>query len=270
MLWFPSVGKATDVLSFSREEAFALLSAPEKPLLGYGQPPTLEWLPEPEECRGREEFSGHHPLDAEDVYLALSYALWSFKHAERRIIQVWTTVNLEHAKLLKNRAQSLLNTLKDPRTVHIYGGTSLQSSLANVERDYRRFKWIVDTIERQLVGLWTDSVVVESAPQKPVRRGPPWGSYRLRHRPCESRNLEEFVNGPLANCYKRLFGPPGRSDEPNRPFPNSANAFWASLGILHLAQLSQVPSRRVAAPRRAASRSGRGGLTVTIEPLGHP
>lgn len=221
-LWFPDLGKSTDVLSFSRDEAFALISVLRRPLLGHEDLPTLEWLPQPEECLGRARYSGKRPLDAIDVYLALWNALASFRRAQRRLGRVWTKENLKHAKLLKKKCKELISTLKDPRTLQIYGDSSLASSLANSERDHKRFAWIADIIEREIATQSLDTLWVD---------GDPKTFESLRTVPCECRNLEAFVRGPLAQCYERLTGDaPGHSDKPDRPFPRFGECFLGIVG----------------------------------------
>jgi len=242
-LFMPQLVQLTDILSFSREEAFNLISAPEKPLAGHSRPPQLQWLPEPEQCR-RETFLGSRPLDPDDAYLALFRLLNAFKRVEKRLKKKFTNANLMCARSLESKAAAYLHELKKARTTHIYEGRALQSSLANVERDRKRFAHIAEAIEIEIKQKEVDIVWrMRSEWEKKIGRrrqaeqatagwkNPDALPFELVDVPRKCKNLEEFVRGPLADCYEHLFGRrPGRKYRTEGPFIRFAERFLELVG----------------------------------------
>jgi hypothetical protein len=199
------------VAGFSRHEVFALVSAPRKPLLGHRERPSVEWLLEPEECT-RGEFSGAKPLDASDVHIALVCLLHAFKRIEPRLAHTFTKESLNLAKTARHRAISSRNGLNDPRWVRLLPAESRDSSLANIEKDIAQFSQLVDRISREI------------ELQEVALRHP----FLPALQPHECKSKEDFIRGPLRECYRRLFGRVGTtSPKPNGPFPRFAECFLA-------------------------------------------
>ena len=216
-LWYPAVGRYTHIRSFTREEALELIAAARKPVAGHDQLPSLEWLPEPEECipepvvqvlydiKRDGVFVANWPLVPSDVYIALFLLLREFGPFQKNLTGALTKANLEHALLLKRRSKACVDALKHPRTQQIYGASWLQSSLADAERDHKRFAWTAKAIERE--------VPRHVSALQQFRRF----------------NLEAFVSGPLAVCYEHLFDRDAGGNE-RGPFARFGECFFDLVG----------------------------------------
>jgi hypothetical protein len=245
--WYPVVGKCTRIQSVARDEAFEVIAAPRMPLAGHHALPCVEWLSEPEECIVTSvtqtlydmwrsgEFVAKSPVLPGDVYSALFLLFREASFLNKRASGV-TRANLEHALLLKNRARAFMNALKDPRTPQIYGASWLDDSLINAEKEYRRFAWTADAIEREL-------------PRRAARARAELTQEGAASCQTRADNLEEFVRGPLAFCYNRLFDRDAGGNE-RGPFARFGKKFFdlvghpVAVGTIAKGVKPQPPTRR--------------------------
>ena len=201
-IWrLPNFGSPTDILTFDRDQAFGLIADPERPqpLTGHRVPPDKEWLQEPEDVRKTRKIRVDGPMQPGDVHSLLATLLWAYKENKARISRAYTAENLKHAERLLNRARTLQLALLDPRTSQVYPPAARAQSIAEIERDIARYRFTVEMLEK--------------------------GIAELRNK--GEGNLEEFIRGPLAACYERLFGRrPGRKWKLDGPFMRFAQRFF--------------------------------------------
>lgn len=203
-LWSPlHFGRPTNILSFDREEAFALISEPGRPLAGHSELPQKVWLPDWQNSCQDAEIALNGPIQPCNVYALLGSLLRAYKRSEARISHGLTQENLKHARFLLRQAQRYLIALSKPRTLQVYPALSWEQSVTDVERDIARFEATINVLKDQIENINNE------------RR----------------RSLEEFIRGPLAACYGRLFGRrPSRKWRLEGPFVSFAQRFLTIVG----------------------------------------
>ncbi len=202
--WSPlHFGRPTNILSFDRDEAFALISDPGRPLAGHSQLPQKDWLPDWGNCSQDAEIALNGAIQPCDVYALLGSLLRAYKRSEPRISHGLTQENLKHARFLLKQAKRYLFALSKPRTFQVYSAFSWEQSVAGVERDIVRFEATINELKKQIEDTNSN----------------------------RCRSLEEFIRGPLAACYGRLFGHrPSRKWRLEGPFIRFAQRFLTIVG----------------------------------------
>src|SRR5262245_1506120 len=228
----PDFSMLHPLAAFSRQEAFEIISAARRPLVGQKQLPVLDWLPEPENCICEIAPWEYRPNDGTkldnidrerlawvdqsrdativnpcDVHFALADLRYSFAEVEQRLVS--TKENSKLADLAAKRLRSARKALGQlaermgwlwPDSVgNLTAAEELQRSVAALEETERR------------------SIALSE-----------WMTY-IQHRSRGWKNREEFVRGSLSDCYWRLFGqdPGGRTDG---PFARFGEHFFAVIG----------------------------------------
>lgn len=212
--WFPVVGGYTYTHTFNLDEAFELITSARQPLAGHDKLPGLSWLSELKQSTrqalsdlncGAQNYD--RPIGPGEVRAALLQLLSEYKCCEKRISRGLSQAKLKHAKLLKSRAKAYADALKDARTAQIYDSASRESSLTWITRDHKRFVWTAKAIEKELT---CDPVMSEKSS-------------------CGRSNREDFIRGPLSDCYRRLFGKKAGWNE-RGPFARFGQSFFAIIG----------------------------------------
>ena len=196
---------AHNITEFSKDEAFRLVSSSGWPIAGHNDPPTKDWLPEPETClRGKicqSELCSLLPLTARDVYGSLLFLLRAYDQVEMRHTQVFTRTNFERHQAAAKRLRTAIESLDDPRIKMTSGGEPLDSLLLSCRVYAAKLAWTADILDRKT----------------------------RRNVDGDGQSLEAFIRGALSDCYKRLFGRDAGGNKTG-PFARFGACFFEILG----------------------------------------
>lgn len=204
IIWQPTLGH--DILSFSRDEAFRLISSPGLSLAGHDARPTKDLLMEPEECEFQRmlhdgAFDQSSFQSAYDIYCTLGALLRAFDRVEMRAKQVFTRANFERAQTAAKRLRMVVHALDDPHVKLVSGGKHMDAFLLDCKVHAAKFALWADILDRETRCGDND----------------------------DSQNLVQFIRGPLSDCYKGLFGRDAGGNE-RGPFARFGACFFEMVG----------------------------------------
>lgn len=260
--WFPPFDEHR-IWQISRVQAFELVSAPGLPLVGHNHPPTLDWLPEPEEHvpkpspREVIDLAVRRGLTSNCILLVLPHAT-AMRHKmalqQERFDQAYLNpvtgtdsgtrddpaFQRKDANL--NRARLDGDNPLEPTAAYAI----IESLIASFDRVERRkfFKKVhlkeaqrrakaLASAARELEGEDSPSCKHLSAEcQKEAKRQKLKADifrWEIEHDGGESASLEEFIREHLSSSYRDLFGRCPAST-PNGPFARFGERFFALVG----------------------------------------
>jgi hypothetical protein len=191
--------------SFSEEEAHRLVSSAGLQLFGRIPPEKYHLLDPAEALLERDMFRAgvwddlcicQRPWD---VYDLLEVLVDRFNHVETRTPRALSRANIEHVTTVTKRLRTLIKTLEDPSTQLFSGGKSMDDFVLNCKEQLAKFdRWarILDRADKD---------------------------------PGGNQTVEEFIRGPLADVYRRLFqrDAGGKADG---PFARFGACFFEMVG----------------------------------------
>jgi hypothetical protein len=155
-----------------------------------------------------------------DVYEILEAPLIAFARVDMRTQRAFSQANIEHVNIVTKRLRMLLQALNDPSTQLFSGGKVMDDFVRNCEAQLVKFdRW---------------ATILDRTP------GDKGGD----------QNLEDFIRGPLSDCYRRLFHRDAGGNETG-PFARFGACFFEMLG--HKVAPSTI-SRSVKGKPRSARR----------------
>jgi hypothetical protein len=149
-----------------------------------------------------------------------------YRRVELRMARISTTENLKHVEQLRNRVDALLRTWKEPRTAMICRDAD-DGTMDTSLRGAHTYGDLIKSVE--LLKARFDCVKEELE----------WETEREFSKGGSA--LEEFVKGPLANAYTRLYGQaPPKTGRATGPFPRFGERFFTLVG--HPVERSTIAS----------------------------
>lgn len=194
--------------SFSEEEAHRLVSSAGLPLFGSIEAENYVLLDPCEATLQRSMFNAGvfgedtcpHPCHRPwDVYDILEYLVDAFGRVETRTPRALSQANIEHVATITKRLRTLIQSLEDPRTKLFSGGKPMDDLVRDCKAELAKFNRWASIVERT---------------EKPQ---------------ASDQSTEEFIRGPLADVYERLFHR-GAGGNEKGPFARFGACFFEMVG----------------------------------------
>ena len=150
-------------------------------------------------------------LTANDVYRAVDDLMEAFREAKSRLTKMATQVNIEHVRKLTKQARRLMNGMRSFRTKQIFADHP--SPFASLRPAHVLPFTLEDFVEF--------SVRVEDRLISEMQKERPKG---------DLSDLEQFIRGPLSDCYKTLFGRDAGGKQ-GGPFSRFGKRFFDTFGF---------------------------------------
>ena len=191
--------------SFSEEEARRLVSSAGLPLFGRIPPEKYHLLDPQEALLERSMFQAgvfgdlcicRRPWD---VYDLLEVLVDKFTHVDTRTPRALSQANIEHVATVTKRLRTLIQALEDPSTKLFSGGKPMEAFVHDAKAQLAKFNRWATILER------TDK------------------------EPGGDQTVEEFIRGPLADVYGRLFARDAGGNEKG-PFACFGACFFEMVG----------------------------------------
>jgi hypothetical protein len=195
-----------EFFSFSEEEARRLVSSAGLPLFGR-IPPEKYHLLDPAEallersmfkagCFGDDLCICRRPWD---IYDLLELLVDQFTHVDTRTPRALSQANIEHVATVTKRLRTLIQALEDPVTQLFSGGKPMEDFVRDCKEQLVKFNRWASILDR------TEKV------------------------PGGDQTVEEFIRGPLADVYDRLFHREAGGNEKG-PFARFGACFFEMAG----------------------------------------
>ncbi len=202
-IWMPTFG-LHDIHFFSKAEVFQLVSCTSLPLAGHDEPPTEEWLLEPEAClRGEiwpDDLCLSLPVTPRDLHAALLFLLRAYDRVEMRHLQILTRTNFEHHQTAAKRLKSAISAFEKVRE---------QTTSA---RDLPDEFLLECRVRAKMLSDKADYL-----------------ARLMQSNADDDHGLENFIRGPLAHWYARLFGRAASGND-RGPFARFGQCFFSIVG----------------------------------------
>jgi hypothetical protein len=218
-----------DFFSFSEEEAHRLVSSAGLPLFGSIEPENCILLDPYEATLQRSMFDAGvfgedtcpHPCHRPwVVYDILEYLVDAFGRVETRTPRALAQANIEHVTTVTKRLRTLIQALEDPSTKLFSGGKPMEDLVRDCKVELAKFSRWASILERA---------------EKPE---------------ASDRSPEDFIRGPLADVYERLFHR-GAGGNEKGPFARFGACFFAMVGYpVAPATIARAIKKTPRAPKR--------------------
>jgi hypothetical protein len=229
--WF-SAPSAYDYYSFTRDEAHRLVWSAGVPLFGR-IPLEKHALLDPDKARLERFFFGNDLQlrlcpSAWDVYEILEALVDAFNRVDMRVPRAFSQGNVERVTIVTKRLRMLIQALDEPSTKLFNGGKPMDDFVRDCKAQLAKFNRWADILDRTSRDNDGD------------------------------RSLENFIRGPLAGCYKRLYDRNAGGNEKG-PFARFGACFFEMCGykvapgtISRAVKKTPRSSKKLALEHRAA------------------
>ena len=201
-----------EFFSFSEDEARRLIASAGLHLFGYIEPEKYPLLDNDEAMLQRLILNAGVLFDVDVdmelcllcqrswiVYDILEALLTAFVPVDMRTQRAFSQANIEHVTIVTKRLRMLLQALNDPSTQLFSGGKPMDDFVRDCKAQLAKFNRWADILDRT-----------------PRDNG-------------GDQSLEDFIRGPLSDCYKRLFQRDAGGNEKG-PFARFGTRFFEMAG----------------------------------------